>query len=151
MVKRIRVHGGCLGAARRRRTRSAAKSRGEEPISRDPRVSEWGNPLVWMISIRPRIHSGRRSTPGTEPSQYRQEQKSKEIPPVAASEGGGAQTACAPSVGALRARCCKSRPEGIRHPSRSQKAESERNGLGSPARAGESPVREVLGLRGTGS
>ena len=44
MVKRIRVHGGCLGAARRGRTRTAAKSRGEVPTTDDPRVSEWGNP-----------------------------------------------------------------------------------------------------------
>ena len=45
-----RVHGGCLGAARRRRTRLAAKSPGEEPISHDPGVSEWGNPTVWMTA-----------------------------------------------------------------------------------------------------
>ena len=141
MVKRIRVHGGCLGAARRRRTRSAAKSRGEEPISRDPRVSEWGNPPVWMTGIHARTHTAWRSTPGTEPSQYRQEEKSKEIPPVAASERGGAQTACVPSVGALRARCCKSCSEGVRPPSRSEKARGGRNCLGRPAEEGESPVR----------
>jgi len=49
MVKRIRVHGGCLGAARRRRTWLAAKSCDEGPTPNDPQMSEWGNPTVWMI------------------------------------------------------------------------------------------------------
>ena len=39
-----RAHGGCLGSRRRRRTRQAAKSRGEARTAYDPRVSEWGNP-----------------------------------------------------------------------------------------------------------
>ena len=38
---------GCLGAARRRRTRIAAKSLGESPTDNDPKISEWGNPIVW--------------------------------------------------------------------------------------------------------
>ncbi len=42
--KECRAHEGCLGSRRRRRTRQAAKSRGEEQISLDPRTSEWGNP-----------------------------------------------------------------------------------------------------------
>jgi hypothetical protein len=44
MVKLLRAHGGCLGTSRRRRTWQAAKSRGEEQASYDPRISEWGNP-----------------------------------------------------------------------------------------------------------
>ena len=39
-----RAHGGCLGSRRRRRTREAAKGRGEARTASDPRVSEWGNP-----------------------------------------------------------------------------------------------------------
>ena len=39
-----RAHGGCLGSRRRRRTRQAAKSRGEARTAFDPRMSEWGNP-----------------------------------------------------------------------------------------------------------
>ena len=46
MVKRIRVHGGCLGAVRRRRAWQAAKSLGEEQTSVDPGIPEWGNPCA---------------------------------------------------------------------------------------------------------
>ena len=42
--KRARAYGGCLGSRRRRRTRQAAKDRGEARAALDPRVSEWGNP-----------------------------------------------------------------------------------------------------------
>ena len=57
-------------------------------------MSEWGNPLTWngehphMNEI---VCGG--ETRGSEPSKYPQEKKSNEIPPVAASERGGAQTA----------------------------------------------------------
>jgi len=44
MVKRIRVHGGCLGAVWRRRAWLAAKSCGKEQTSIDPQMPEWGNP-----------------------------------------------------------------------------------------------------------
>ena len=43
-VKRGRAQGGCLGARSRRKTRQAAKSCGEEQMSGDPQVSEWGDP-----------------------------------------------------------------------------------------------------------
>ena len=36
--------GGCLGVECRRRTWAAAKSIGELEPSRDPMISEWGNP-----------------------------------------------------------------------------------------------------------
>ena len=39
-----RAQGGCLGTKGRRKTRQAAKSRGEGQMPVDPRVSEWGNP-----------------------------------------------------------------------------------------------------------
>ena len=83
-------------------------------------MSEWGNPLTWngehphMNEI---VCGG--ETRGSEPSKYPQEKKSNEIPPVAASERGGAQTA-QPAV-----------------------ARGQPNGLGRPAGAGESPVGEV--------
>ena len=48
-------------------------------------------------------------TLGSEPSKYQQEEKSNEIPPVAASERGRAQTFGVPSVRALRRRGCGSR------------------------------------------
>jgi hypothetical protein len=56
-------------------------------------MSEWGNP-AGVISCHPPVEyidRGRR-TGGIETSQYPQEQKSKEIPLVAASERGIAQT-----------------------------------------------------------
>ena len=43
------------GAARRRRTRIAAKSPGEPPTGFDPGVSEWGNPIAWNGS-RPYVN-----------------------------------------------------------------------------------------------
>jgi hypothetical protein len=68
-------------------------------MSRDPRMPEWGNP-----SARERSHPERKRgkpTLGTETSQYRQEQKSTEIPPVAVSERGRGQTAGACSGGVV--------------------------------------------------
>ena len=59
----------------------------------DPEMSEWGNP-AGVISCHPPaefIGRGRR-TGGTETSNYPQEKKSNEIPQVAASERGIAQT-----------------------------------------------------------
>jgi hypothetical protein len=84
----VRAHGGCLGADRRRRTWQAAISCGEEHASCDPQISEWGNPASVMTR-----HSFRgEPTQGTETSKYLQEKKSNEIPQVAASERGRAQT-----------------------------------------------------------
>ena len=54
------------------------------------------------------------------------------IPQVAASERGGAQTACV----AMRVRCSRTTVSY---------AGRERNGLESPAIAGESPLREPEG------
>ena len=84
----VRAHGGCLGADRRGRTWQAAKSQGEPHAGFDPWMSEWGNPAG--RSIRHPLR--REPTRGTETSQYLQEEKSNEIPPVAASERGRAQT-----------------------------------------------------------
>ena len=59
----------------------------------DPEVSEWGNP-AGVMSRHPEVEfidSGKR-TQGSETSQYLQEKKSTEIPKVAASEMGRAQT-----------------------------------------------------------
>ncbi len=59
----------------------------------DPRVSEWGNPAGVMSRhpLTEYIGLGKR-TRGSETSQYPEEQKSTEIPLVAASERGLAQT-----------------------------------------------------------
>ena len=74
--------------SRRRRTWQAAISLGELQASEDPGVSEWGNP-AWVI---PRHRLRTEPTEGTETSKYLEEEKSKEIPEVAASETGRAQT-----------------------------------------------------------
>ena len=55
----------------------------------------------------------RGDTLGSEPSKYQQEKKSIEIPSVAASERGRAQTVCVPSVHALRRRGCGIRWQGV--------------------------------------
>jgi hypothetical protein len=51
-------------------------------------MAEWGNPA----GASPSSVFGRRRTWGTETSQYLEEEKSNEMPGVAASETGGAQT-----------------------------------------------------------
>ena len=56
-------------------------------MARDPRISEWGNPMRWR---RITMEMGR--TRGTETSKYPQEEKTTVIPQVAASERGAAQT-----------------------------------------------------------
>ena len=84
------------------------------------------------------------ATGGTETSKYPEEEKSTEIPGVAASETGPAQTrARVHSVQAFpRGRCWAGRP-GAASPGGGQKPERQRNGLGRPAEQGESPVREA--------
>ena len=55
-------------------------------MSRDPRMTEWGNPADREVR-HPERKRGK-PTRGTETSQYLEEQKSTEIPPVAVSERG---------------------------------------------------------------
>ncbi len=64
---------------------SCEKLRGDASVV-DPEMSEWGNP------VRVMSHHLRKEGPtqGIETSQYLQEEKSKEIPSVAASESGRA-------------------------------------------------------------
>ena len=50
-------------------------------------ISEWGNPIYWRYII-----FIKRQTRGTETSQYPEEEKTKVIPLVVASERGLAQT-----------------------------------------------------------
>src|SRR5687768_11718821 len=80
-------------------------------------------------------------TQGTETSKYLQEEKSNEIPQVAASERGLAQT------GLLRG-------TGVVGPVRGYPALTSvgsRSGLERPATAGESPVGEATERCGTGT
>ena len=51
MVKEISAHGECLGSKRRRKTWQPAKSPGELATSDEPRISEWGNPLVSKLVL----------------------------------------------------------------------------------------------------
>ena len=56
----------------------------------DPEISEWGNPISVIRDYRPLKWSER--TPGSETSQYREEEKLISISLVAASETEEAQT-----------------------------------------------------------
>ena len=49
LVKLQRADGGYLGTQRRRRTWRPTKSFGELAASRDPKMSEWGNPKVLPV------------------------------------------------------------------------------------------------------
>ena len=55
-------------------------------------MSEWGNPLEQTSSTVKPIHNLTEGTRGTETSKYPEEEKSNEMPTVAASEEGRAQT-----------------------------------------------------------
>jgi hypothetical protein len=65
-----------------------------------------------------------RRTQGTETSKYLQEEKSIEIPKVAASEMGRAQTSHVPSPQALHDWGCGGGFEGVAEPSESYKTHS---------------------------
>ena len=92
-VKHERAQGGCLGSGKRRRTWQAAISFGEAQTAFDPEISEWGNP-TGVIPCHRRCESiARRGERGElKHLTYPQEKKSTEIPLVAASERGSAQT-----------------------------------------------------------
>ena len=86
MVKKLSAHGECLGSKRRRKTWQPAKSPGELATSFDPRISEWGNPIVEILLSRTEYIGAEKRTWRTETSKYPQEKKSTEISLVAASE-----------------------------------------------------------------
>ena len=90
MDKLLRARGGCLGAKRRRRTWTAAKSFGEPLTGCDPEVSEWGNPRWDNQPSRAEYIGTRKPSQGTETSKYLDEKKSRETPLVVASERGPA-------------------------------------------------------------
>ena len=125
----VRAHDGCLGDGRRRRTRQAAIVPGEAHAALDPGVSEWSNPAPFSGAPPPREHMARRrGTGGSETSQYPEEKKSTEIPQVAASERGEAQTGGL----APRGRGTSAKPW-----------RAQRRPLESGAIEGDSPVRET--------
>ena len=55
-------------------------------------MSEWGNPHENTSCIHTPIHNVWKGTRGTETSKYPEEEKSNEMPTVAASEEGRGQT-----------------------------------------------------------
>lgn len=92
---------------------------------------------------RPELIGPGKATRGTETSQYPEEEKSTEIPGVAASGTGltpkpARATRPQPCPAGVAGRAGR----GLRGPSRGDKPEGQRNGVGKPAEAGESPVRE---------
>ena len=81
-------------------------------------MAEWGNPADESLSSHTEYIGVRSKTQGTEPSKYLEEKKPIEIPQVAASERGRAQTHVGAKVHAvadgglqetLRAACRSSR------------------------------------------
>ena len=83
------------------------------------------------------------ATRGTETSKYPEEEKSTEIPPVAASESGRCPNRrFRHSFRALGRRGCGGRRPGAWNPGCGDKSGAQPNGLGRPAEGGESPVRE---------
>ena len=68
---------------------SLRKASGSWQISFDPKISEWGNPILIGLSVTEFI-GYRSDTWGSETSQYPEEKKSTEILLVAASERGKA-------------------------------------------------------------
>ena len=92
---------------------------------------------------RPEYIGAGSTTRGTETSKYPEEEKSTEIPPVAASERGRAQTpACAQLMGVAAGGVVGPAFAGAITPAGSHKPPGKRNGMERPAIAGESPVRE---------
>jgi hypothetical protein len=66
------------------------KAAGSVQTHLDPRMSEWGNPADTSRSSQAEYIGLAKRTRGTETSKYPEEQKSTEIPLVAASERGPA-------------------------------------------------------------
>ena len=66
-------------------------------------MAEWGNPAGEIPLLHAESIGMQGKTQGTEPSKYLEEKKSNEIPSVAASEGGRAQT----QAGVIGARRCQ--------------------------------------------
>ena len=64
------------------------KASGSCQASVDPRMSEWGNPGDECRLSSSEYIGREKPTQGSETSQYLQEKKSIEIPPVVASEKG---------------------------------------------------------------
>ena len=51
VVKLIRANGGYLGTQRRRRTWLPTKCSGELEANFEPEMSEWGNPMYYLLNI----------------------------------------------------------------------------------------------------
>ena len=130
-IKLIRAQGGCQGTIRRRRTWQAAKSHGEPQAGREPWISEWGNPAEVMFRHR-KMKSYRRAPGELKHLSTRRKRKKTSISLVAASEGERGQT--------------KGHAPWGCGPAESTQDFSGR-GMESPARAGNSPVREKVERR----
>ncbi len=147
-MKILRAHGGCLGIGSRRRARQAAISRGEAQTAFDPADSRMGEPSRGHARL-PRLNTiGLRRQPGelkhlSTPRKGNQPRLAR----VAASESARAQTRARASAGR-----CRAGVAGRSVPSLSggagQKTLGQGNGMGRPAAAGESPVREGSRARG---
>ena len=140
------AHGGCLGIGSRRRARQAAIGPGEAQTAFDPGIPEWGNPAAVMGGYPIGDHPF-----GGQPGELkhlstprrRNQPRSREERRAKAREP---KPDTAPRLGPLPIRRCGTQSPGPPGPGRSYKTTFERNGMGRPAAAGESPVREGSGL-----
>ena len=131
------------GAASRDRPGGGANG----PRSRDSRMGEPSRRHGRLPDWRP---SFRGTTGGTETSKYPEEEKSTEIARVAASESARAQTCDGAKAGAVASQVLRDADaRGPQAPAAVRKPRFERNGMGRPAAAGESPVREGTRLCGS--
>ena len=140
-----------MGARRmpwRRKPKKGAASRdspGGGANVRRSRGARMGDPAAGHAAAPAPERIGREeATGGTETSKYPEEEKSTEIPPVAASERGRCPNhGGRHSFGALAPWCCGGRRPGAQDPGRGDKSGAQPNGLGRPAGGGESPVGEA--------
>ena len=93
MIKLLRAADGCLGIDRRRRTRKPAIIFGELERSIDPEDSEWGNPMGVIFHYFLPNSQVKKARPAEVTHLSKQRKINlEEIPIVAASEVGRAQT-----------------------------------------------------------
>lgn len=123
-IKRESAHGGCLGIRRRRRTRQAAKIRGEAQRARDPRDSEWDNPRGATRASPGRTHRPEEANPANRNIQVAGGEDINRDSP-----SSGERTGSSPNR--RRRRGCRTADSAWR---------SDRSGMESPPPAGDRPV-----------
>ena len=123
-IKRESAHGGCLGIRRRRRTRQAAKIRGEAQGAGDPRESEWDNPPGAIRAFPGRTHGPGEANPANRNIQVAGGEDINRDSP-----SSGERTGISPN---------RERSRGCR--TAACRGSRDRSGMESPPSAGDRPV-----------